>query len=310
MSPLSRSLRRIPFPPAVALPLAMLAMASLVARPASQAADLRQWSAGERSTVTSPAGADVAAAVGARVGSLEQALGLTPVSDRQVTVVDDRFHQRHLHEVTYRDSRGRPIAIVRLAPQGDLVAAVRLGYEESFALGNLDRGGAIARAAALVHSLGIAVPAGAPLAGPMMNGSLWGVTWPRLVEGFPVDGDGLTVRIWRSGDLHSVTVSERPLEPTASTISPARARVLLDAILPAVVTGERRADGALGSPSLHWVAPNDRFRPAGADAPAPTLRLAYVFEMRFAGESAGLVRAVTFWIDAETGELIGGDVLR
>jgi hypothetical protein len=61
---------------------------------------------------------------------------------------------------------------------------------------------------------------------------------------------------------------------------------------------------------LRWVAPNDRYRPDAADAPEPVLRLGYVFELRFVGPSAELLRAATFWIDGETGELIGGDVLR
>jgi hypothetical protein len=75
------------------------------------------------------------------------------------------------------------------------------------------------------------------------------------------------------------------------------------------MSAERRADGVLWEPALRWVAPNDRFRPDGADAPASSLRLAYVFEMRFAGAGATIIRSVTFWIDAETAALIGGDAL-
>ena len=301
--------RRLPFPPALALPLAMLAMA-IGLRSASEASDLRLWTAGERATVSSPAGADLAAAVRTRAAGLEEALGLATASERQVAVLDDRFHQRQLHEVTYRDSRGRPIALLRLDPAGSLASAVRLGYRESFARGSLDRTDALARAAALAGALGIDLPSGPASARPMMNGALWAVTWGRVADGIPVVGDGVSVRLWRSGDLHSVTVSERPVARPRVTIPPARARELLDRLLPDVVTGERRSDGTVAAPVLQWVAANDRFRPAGADAPDAVLRLAYVFEMRFAGESAALVRSVTFWIDAETGELIGGDVLR
>jgi hypothetical protein len=309
MESLGRSLRRIPFPPPLALPLAIVAMA-VGLRTASEASDLRQWSAGERSTVSSPAGEVLAASVALRVGALEEPLGLAGAANRQVSAVKDLFHERQLHEVTYRDRQGRPIALVRLDPTGRLVSAVRLGYRDSFAQGSLDRTDAIARAEALAGSLGIDLPGGMASARPMMNGTLWAVTWARRADGIPVVGDGVTVRLWRSGDLHSVTVGERRLDRPTMIISPVRARELLDGLLPDLVSGERRADGILGSPILLWVAANDRFRPAGADAPNAVLRLAYVFEMRFAGESAALVRTVTFWIDAETGELIGGDVLR
>jgi hypothetical protein len=302
--------RRIPNPPAVALPLALLAVATLVVRPASQAADLHQWAAGERAMVTSAPDADLAAAIDVRVAGLERALGLSGTAGRRFAVVDDRFQQRRVDEVTYLDQRGRPIGLVRLTPDGRLVAAVRLGYRDAFALGQLDAAAAVSRARSLTASLGVAPPPTSPSVRPMMNGTLWAVSWPRVVAGVAVIGDGLTVRLWRSGDLHSVTVGERPLEQPQGTISAERARAALEDLLPGIVSAERRSDGVVGAPVLRWVAANDRFRPSGADAPASSLRLAYVFEMRFAGVSATLIRSVTFWIDAETAELIGGDLLQ
>jgi hypothetical protein len=309
VSSILRAFRRIPFPPAVALPLTLVAVATIVARPASQAADLHQWAAGERAIVTSAPDADLTAALDVRVAGLERALGLSGTAGRRFTAVDDRFQQRRVDEVTYLDQRGRPIGLVRLAPDGRLVAAVRLGYRDAFAVGQLDAAAAVSRARLLIDSLGLTAPTSSPSARAMMNRTLWAVTWPRLVAGVAVDGDGLTVRLWRSGDLHSVTVSERPLEQPQSRISAERARAALDDLLPSLMSAERRSDGVVGSPVLRWVAPNDRFRPSGADAPAPSLRLAYVFEMRFTEVSAPLIRSATFWIDAETAELIGGDVL-
>ena len=310
MPSILRAFRRIPSPPAVALPLALVAVATVVARPALQAADQHQWAAGERAIVTSAADADLAARVDHRVAGLERALGLASTAGRRLAVVDDRFHQRRVDEVTYLDQRGRPIGLVRLAPDGHLVAAVRLGYRDTYALGHLGAASAVSRARSLADSVGLTPPATSPNVRGMMNGTLWAVSWPRVVVGVPVDGDGLTVRLWRSGDLHSVTLGERPLDQPQSTLSAERARAALDALLPGVMSAERRSDGVVGSPVLRWVAANDRFRPDGADAPAPSLRLAYVFEMRFSGESAELIRSVTFWIDAETAGLIGGDVLR
>jgi hypothetical protein len=310
VSSILHAFRRIPFPPAVALPLALLAVATLVARPASQAADLHQWAAGERAIVTSAPDSDLAAAIDVRVAGLERALGLSGVAGRRLAVVEDLFQQRRVDEVTYLDQRGRPIGLVRLAPDGRLVAAVRLGYRDAFALGTLDAAAAVSQARSLADALGLTPPETTPTVRPMMNGALWAVAWPRVVAGVAVDGDGLTVRLWRSGDLHSVTVGERPLDRPLNTITAEHARAALDDLLPGVMSAERRADGIVGSPVLWWVAANDRFRPSGSDAPARSLRLAYVFEMRFAGASAELIRSVRFWIDAETAQLIGGDVLQ
>jgi hypothetical protein len=309
VSSILRALRRIPFPPAVALPLAVLAVATLAARPALHAADQHPWAAGERAIVTSAPDADLAAGIDSRAATLERVLGLNGTAGRRFAVVEDRFQQRRVDEVTYLDQRGRPIGLLRLAPDGRLVAAVRLGYRDGFASGQLDAAAALSKARSLADSLGLTPPPTGPKVRAMMNGALWAVTWPRMVAGVAVDGDGLTVRIWRSGDLHSVTLGERSLEHPQSLISAERARAALDGLLSSLMSAERRADGKLGAPALRWVAPNDRFRPDGADAPAPSLRLAYVFEMRFAGVSASIIRSVTFWIDAETGALIGGDAL-
>jgi hypothetical protein len=308
MSSAVRSLRRLPFPPALALPVAMLAIAALAIRPVSHAADLGAWSAGERATVTvtSASPPDLSASVAAAV--VERALGLAKTL-RTATVVEDRFHGTTVQELTYRDAAGRPTAVVRLSQAGRLLSVVRLGYRDAFANGRLEAAGALQRARVLLAALAIDPPVGMPAMRSMMNGTLWAVNWARAVGGVPVDGDGLTVRLWRSGDLHSVTLSERPLSVPAHTISAGEAQARLTGLLSFLLTADRLVDGSLSAASLRWVAPNDRFRPDAADAPATTLRLAYVFEMRFGGPSAAVLRAVTFWIDAETGGLIGGDVL-
>ena len=61
---------------------------------------------------------------------------------------------------------------------------------------------------------------------------------------------------------------------------------------------------------LGWVAPNSAFDPTGPDAPGATLRLAWVVEARTSGPLADALRAVKLYLDAGTGALIGGDVLR
>lgn len=312
MSSTTRAPRRLPplppLPAGLAFLVAFVAFAS--AQAPSAVAERPAWSAGERATVTTPAGPTVAAALVARVAGYERALGLDAVAGRQVAVVEDRFHGRVVHEVTELDARGRPIGLMQLEPEGRLVAAVRLGFLEAFAAG--DVGGAEAASAAdrLLRALSLERPAGAPTVELLMNGGLWSVSWTRLAGGAPVPGDGITVRVWRSGDIHSVTLIERPLDPPAERTSAADARRTLDDLLPRLMAAERRADASIGPPELRWVAGNDVFRAEAPDAPAPVLRLAHVFEIALGGESADLLRAVAVWLDAESGELLGGDILR
>jgi hypothetical protein len=282
---------------------------ALTLRGASDASDLHRWTAGEPVSLPSAASPTVAEHVEARADAFAKALGLD-LASRRVAVVDDRFHDRTADEVTYLDARGRPIGLVRLASTGPSLSAVRFAYQDRFATGSLSAAAAEVQARALVTTVGISIPIGTPVVRVGMNGSLWVIAWPRTVGGIPVDGDGVTLRIWRSGDVHSVSVTERDLSAPAHSIGTDQARAALDQLLPRLVSGDRRGDGSLRELGVRWVAANDRYRPDGADAPSPVLRLAYVFEMRFGGSSAELIRAVTFWIDAETGELIGGDVLR
>ena len=309
MSRIALPFRRLPFP-ALALPLAFLVMTTLDLRPALRAADLDQWQAGERITSSSPAHARLAAVVLRRAATLEPALGLTGAAARRVDVVEDRRAGATVNEVDYTDARGRPIGLLRLAADGRLLAAIRLDYRDAYAQATLSGRDAEQSARRIATDLALPIPDGGPDTRATMNGLMWTVRWPRVVDGAPVPGDGLTVRLWRSGDLHSVTVSERPLAPPATVLEPAGARAVIEGMLPTLVSTERRADGTLGVGTLGWVAANDLSQPERADAPATTLRLAYVFELRFGGPSAELVRALAFWIDAETGELIGGDVLR
>jgi hypothetical protein len=283
---------------------------ALALRSVSEAADVQRWTAGERATVSSPADAAVAQRLGPRLTALERPLGLAGAAGRRIAIVEDRFHARTVDEATYLDGRGHPVAIVRLDGHGALVSAVRLGYRDALATGTLTGVQAEARARSLIAALDLAVPAREPLVRLTMNGALWTVSWARTVDGTIVEGDGLTVRLWRSGDLHSVTVSERPIANPSSMLTAEEARAALEAALPHLVTTDGRAEATLSALGLRWVAANDRYRPEGADAPAPVLRLAYTFELRFGGANADVIRAATFWIDAETGELIGGDVLR
>ena len=61
---------------------------------------------------------------------------------------------------------------------------------------------------------------------------------------------------------------------------------------------------------LAWVAPNDTFAPARPDAPAATLRLAWVGRVATTATLAESLRGLEVYLDAGDGSLLGGDVLR
>jgi hypothetical protein len=63
------------------------------------------------------------------------------------------------------------------------------------------------------------------------------------------------------------------------------------------------------STELAWVAPNDTFGGARADAPAAVLRLAWAVRYDTQGALAERVRSIEVWVDAGDGHLLGGDVV-
>ena len=301
---------------AVLFTAALLAAALLVGtlplvRPASLGADLDRFDAGERATERRAVSAEVAGPLVGRARALWRAIGLAAIGEPEVALVVDRFHGRSFHELTAHDAQGRPIALLRLEPAtGALVSAVRLDFRERLLSGSTDAAAATAVARRTLAALGVRQPEGAPAARAAMNGALWVVSWPRVVGGVPVDRDGTTVRIWRSGGFHSLTVSERPLAAMARRLSVEEARRRLEALLPGLLASGALADARLERLDLRWVAPNDTFAAERADAPGMVLRLAWVAEFRFTGETGERVRALAAWIDAEDGSLLGGDVIR
>ena len=138
----------------------------------------------------------------------------------------------------------------------------------------------------------------------------WTLSWPRSVDGVPVPGDGVRLDLWSDGRMHALVRTERPLAARPSTIlDEATARARSTAIL-LTVFGDRADQVAIATLALAWVAPNSAFDPTGPDAPGTTLRLAWVVEARTSGPLADGLRAVRLYLDAGTGALIGGDVLR
>ena len=286
--------------------LAGLAVAGLltIGGSASQAAD--PFVAGGRSTRPLPAAQDDLARARARGQALAAALGLAGVSQRAERLVD-AFEHRTYDEVTSVDAAGRAVAIARFELDGSVAMAVSLGWQPGGGRA-IDGPGAASRAITLARSAGLS-PAGQPTVRSSAGAGGWSVTFPRIVGGVPVRGDGIRVALWPDGTFHGLTRTERPLAaPPARPIDAGAARAAAATIVTATA-GRSATSLGIVSTELAWVAPNDAFGGARADAPAAVLRLAWAVHYDAQGALVERVRSIEVWVDAGDGHLLGGDVV-
>lgn len=290
----------------VALPLILtLAGVLVIGVGAGAAAD--PFVAGGPSSRT--IGLDRAAATLAieRAAALGRALGL-PDGRRSVERLDDRFDHQLYDEVTTTDARGRPVAIQRLGRDGRLVMATSLGWLETAPGVVLGRDEVVIRAASMVRAADISV-SGRPDVRSSSGSGGWSVAWPRLVDNVPVRGDGVRVALWADGTFHSLGSTEHPLAAAPlGRLGPSDAARLAGQFLDRYFDGPERGQLTQSLPVLAWIAPNDTFAPARPDAPAETLRLAWTVEVRTTGALADRLTALEIWLDAGSGEILGGDV--
>lgn len=249
-----------------------------------------------------------AAAAGRLAASLAARLGFAAPASTRAERVSDRFTGTTYDEVTATDAAGRALSLQRFDGRGRLLAAVAFGWQ-SGGRPLADARAASARASRLAADLDLGA-SGSPTAEQLPDEGGWSVSWPRIVDGVTVVGDGVRIDLWQDGRLHAVVRSERPLAPRPpAVIGQAAARAAATAYI-ADRLGARSGALAIARLDLRWVAPNDAFDASLPDAPSPTLRLAWVVEARAAGDAAESLRAVRLYLDAGSGALIGGDVLR
>jgi hypothetical protein len=137
----------------------------------------------------------------------------------------------------------------------------------------------------------------------------WSAHWPRTVDGVPVLGDGIRVLLWPDGSFHGLTVAERPLAAAPGRrIAAGEARQIAEATA-AGRYGANAEDLRVASAKLAWLAPNDAWNAGAPDAPAPTLRLAWVVTLTAGGPLADRLRGLQVWVDAGDGSVVGGDVM-
>jgi hypothetical protein len=287
---------------ATALLTTVTIVTALVAAPLGAADD--RFTAGGR--VTSPVRAtstDLAPALD-RAAAVAQALGF-PAGRLAAARVHDAFAHLDLDEVTTFDAADRPVAIQRFDRSGRLALAVRLGWSKGGA--TVPSASALARARAALRAVHLD-PSGPGGLEPDPSGDGWTVRWPRLVDGVPVLGDGVTVRLWSDGSVHAIAATESPL--AARPPMPMDDSRALETARRIVAAWDAAATVAnVDAVHLGWVAPNDLFDPGAGDAPAPELRLSWIADVTPVGELASRVRAIQLYIDAGDGRPLGGDVL-
>jgi hypothetical protein len=259
----------------------------------------------ERTPVTG----DRAAPALALAAAFRSRVGLPEPAASRVERVVDRFDGTTYDEVTGTDRAGQTQHLERFDARGRLVGAVAFGWQARGGAPLANAAVARTRGSRLAADLGLEA-AGTPDVRHDPDDTGWTLTWPRVVDGVPVIGDGVRVDLWPDGRMHAIVRTERPLAPQpAVTLDEAAARDRATATL-ATMFGGRSGQVGISTLGLGWVAPNSAFDLTGPDAPGPTLRLAWVIEARTSGELADDLRAVKLFLDAGTGTLIGGDVLR
>jgi hypothetical protein len=265
--------------------------------------------AGGPAVERAPIRPDRAAPVLAAASASRTQLGLPEPVSVDVEHVTDRLGGTTYDEVTERDGSGRTLHLQRFDERGRLVGAVSFGWQAAGGRRLPDNAAARARATALATGLGLDV-AGQPDVRAEPDDTGWTIAWPRMADGIPVPGDGIRIDLWPDGRVHAVVRTERPLAVRPARVideAAARARA---AITLGDLFGSRSGQVAIAAAALGWIAPNDAFEPTAPDAPDATLRLAWVVEARTRGDLSDGLRAVKLFLDAGSGALLGGDVLR
>jgi hypothetical protein len=237
---------------------------------------------------------------------LAATLGLPGVSQR-VERLADRFEHRTYDEVTSLDAAGHEVAVARFEMDGTVAMALVLGWQAGHGA-PIGRATAEARGIGIVRAAGLAV-AGRPSILASSGSGGWSISWQRVVGGAPVRGDGVRVALWGDGSFHGLSRVQRPLaDAPPHPIAAGVARTTAEAWA-ARRYGAAAGDLRVSAVERAWVAPNGAFDPKAPDAPAETLRLAWVVRFEAHGSLAGRLRSFEAWLDAGDGSLLGGDVI-
>jgi hypothetical protein len=249
--------------------------------------------------------ADANAVLLAREARTRDALGFPVGAQRTGKHVRDGFVNAEYDEVAELDTAGNVKAITQFDPIGRLRDAVRLDLPP---VGGTrvtrDRAAITAQQAATAAGLSVGTPTSID-ADPATGG--WTARWARTAGGVPVRGDETRAQIWPDGRIQSMSRAEHSLAAAPlQRIGAGTARDIATANLDSWFAG-RPSAYTVQNVELQWVGANAAFDPVKVDAPEAPYRLAWVTQVKPAGEAANFVWLMSLFIDAGDGTLIGGD---
>jgi hypothetical protein len=286
--------------------LACVAFATSATAPSAVSAEPPGgWRAGEAAEQAVPLAPATRGTLGRRAEALGRALGI-PGRAGGTNRVFNRVEARTLDEVDLVSADGRATGHVKLdATTGVLRSAVHLDWRAGYDVQAVGLAAAPRHAARIAAAAGVAVPGTRPTTAWDDGMTAWHVRWKRTISGVPATG-GTSVWVFPGGQVKAIAVSEPAAEAAPdSTVDAAHASEAVRAYVVRHGIDRFRAL-AFDAPALRWVAGNDFVTIDKADAPEPTLRLAWVVRFRYDVPGWRLPHQVELYVDAGSGELIGG----
>jgi hypothetical protein len=290
--------RRLPF-----LLLSAGLILALAAAASADAPDVRR--PGEPMIVPMELGAAERAHVLDRARALTGALGI-PGEAAEPHRAFEALDRVVVDEVAVRDGDGRATAVIRTdAGRGDVRSLVRLDWSHDADRALVDERTVPGHARHFAMLAGITTPDAPPDVAWDDAMRAWRVSWSRTIDGFPVAGDGLTVWVYRGGQLAALKRIETPAAAAPLV------RVGPDVAVEATRGWAERAGipsralTVTGAPELAWVRPNDFVTRGGADDTDAGLRLVFRVELEIRA-GGGVLQRVILFVDAGTGALVGG----
>ncbi|MGZ3631204.1 MAG: hypothetical protein ACXWQ6_01000 [Candidatus Limnocylindrales bacterium] len=300
----ARPFRRVPAWRIAAAAVVLTALS--IGATVSQASMLAGWRAGEPAEIPLVLEAPARATLAAAALDLARRLGLPGTPAPAVRALD-RTLGRAFDTINLSSPDGRLATVItNEAATGRLHSAVRLAWSADLdvqRIGSPEAGPAARRFLILA---GLAVPATTASTAWDDGMDAWRVRWARRIDGLEAPGDGLVVWVHRGGQLKAISDVETALAPVpAAPISKGAAAAAIGAYLQR--TGiDGMAGLAIEEPTLGWAEANDFIDSTLPDAPAPTLRLAWLVRLSYVPPGWTERHFLELRVDAGTGQLIGG----
>ena len=219
----------------------------------------------------------------------------------ETTRARNQFDQATQDTTIALDERGRVRAtLTQDVDRGSIRSLVR--FDDLGATRGGDPTAARAKAASILASVGIEVPTASPEVAWDDGMGAWMVAWHRFVDAVPVPEDGLTVWVTPQEQLRAIGNQNTEVSRGRKSLDEAAARSRARAFLDGNAVARK---AKLGTAVLEWRQPNDFVEPSLPDSPAPTIRLVYAVSYVI-DLASGLHSEGVLWVDAESGDLVGG----